>query len=270
MNYQLLQGDCLDVMTTLDEQSVDAIIADIPYGTTSCAWDSVIPFVPMWECIKRLIKPRGAVVLFGSQPFTSALVMSNVGWFRDEYVWCKDRATRHQDCATRPMKKHENILVFGDSLPAYNPQKVSGHKPAAKSGQRNGRLGEILRSGFVASDSYGQTDRYVASLLEFNVPNHGEMGLHPSQKSVALMAHLIRTYTNEGETVLDFTMGSGSTGVACMETGRNFIGVEKSEEYFKIAEKRIDTAHRQASGQPRQGKHSDYADTPLFQELSIA
>jgi len=269
--YQLIEGDCLVEMKRIESGSVDAIICDLPYGTTACAWDVVIPFEPLWEQYKRVIKPKGAIVLFGSQPFTSALIMSNVEWFRDELIWRKDRATRFLDCNIRPMKSHENIIIFCSHLPTYNPQKTDGAKPASRSGKRSSvGLASLLRGGLYQSDGYGQTDRYQTSVLDFNVPNHGEFGLHPTQKPVSLLRNLIRTYTNEGDTVLDNCMGSGSTIVAALQTGRKAIGIERDATYFQIAKRRIEDAARAAAGQPKilTGHINDTAGLPMFAELT--
>jgi site-specific DNA-methyltransferase (adenine-specific) len=210
------------------------ILADLPYGTTACKWDTVIPFEPLWTQYKRLIKPKGAVVLFGSQPFTSALVMSNVEWFRYHWVWHKNRATGYLDSNRRPLKACEDICVFSYAgYHEYNPIMRPGAptnggigKPAVNYHQHDKR--RQRRQG---------DDRYPINLLPFPVVQHE--GLHPTQKPVALLEYLIRTYTHPGETVLDNVMGSGSTGVACVNTGRSFVGIEMDAGYFEIAERRI-------------------------------
>lgn len=245
MTVRLIQGDCLEILPTLVPQSVDAIITDLPYGTTACSWDEVIPFAPMWAEVKRLLKPRGAFVTTASQPFTSALVMSNPEWFRYEWIWEKDRATGHLNAQRRPMRKHENILVFSSNGTIYNPQISRKPKESIRPISRR-----------AASDCYGtyseSAERGIPldmtcplSVLKINTANNGERGEHPTQKPVALYDYLIRTYTNAGDTVLDFTMGSGTTGVACVKTGRNFIGIELDPGYFKIAERRIAEAQLQ-------------------------
>ncbi len=229
----LRRGDCLKVMPTLEAGSIDLILADLPYGTTACKWDSVIPFAPLWENYKRLLKPRGAVVLTASQPFTSALVMSNPKWFRYEWVWEKNNATGHLDARRKPLRAHEDICVFGDSRPTYNPTMGEG-KPFI-SRHRPGDTGDCY--GDVRNYIWKNTGtRFPRSVLRF--PNVSRT-IHPTQKPVALIEYLIRTYSSEGETVLDNTMGSGTTGVACVNTGRNFIGIEMDAAYFKIAKKRI-------------------------------
>jgi len=232
MSVQLYHGDCLDILPTLEAGSVDAIIADLPYGTTACKWDTVIPFAPLWEQYKRLIKPRGDVVLFGSQPFTSALVMSNVGWFRYEWIWEKPQGTGYLNANRNPMKAHENVVVFYERLGTYNPQKTKGKPYRATRGAAGGVVRDKTVGGYVTINN---GERYPKTELRFN----DEKGHHPTQKPVALLEYLIRTYTDEGETVLDNTMGSGTTGVACVQTGRNFIGIELDAGYFEIAQRRI-------------------------------
>jgi DNA modification methylase len=240
MNIDLHHGDCLEVMATLESGSIDAIICDPPYGTTACKWDSVIPFAPMWEQLKRLIKPRGAIVLFGSQPFTSALVMSNPKWFKHEWIWEKDRATAAIRANVRPLSAHENILVFGKAACTYNPQKTQGHRIANKSSKTK-QAGSIYHH-YIMGQSGGNTDRYPRTVQKFHTVNSSQNPQHPTQKPVALMSYLVKTYTNEGDTVLDFTFGSGTTGVACVENNRSFIGIEKEEKYFNIGCERIQKA----------------------------
>jgi site-specific DNA-methyltransferase (adenine-specific) len=243
MEYTLHPGDCLEIMPTLEASSVDCILADIPYGTTACKWDTVIPFAPMWECIKRVIKPRGAVVLFGSQPFTSALVMSNPKWFKYAWVWDKNRGNGHLVARVRPMQQTEDIAVFCNSSPVYSPQMVKRDKPRQFGGspsQTQVLTKQVYKDGYTRED---YTERYPINLLRFSWSNRD--GLHPTQKPVDLMAYLIRTYTNPGETVLDFTMGSGTTGVAAIQEGRKFIGIEKDAGYFEIAQRRVGEATRQ-------------------------
>lgn len=236
----LMLGDCLDLLPELANNSVDAVICDPPYGTTVCKWDSVIPFVPMWAELKRIIKPRGAIVLFGSQPFTSALVMSNVKWFRYEWVWKKARASGHLDANRKPLKAHESVCVFYEQQPTYNPQKVPG-APYAVNGKRASHevYGQAYRT---AVDKEYDGWRYPVSVISLSQGANSIERYHPTQKPVALLSYLIRTYTNEGDTVLDFCFGSGTTGVACVETGRSFIGIERDEHYFSVGQQRIETA----------------------------
>jgi DNA modification methylase len=237
MTIELHQGDCLEILPTLPAASVDAIITDPPYGTTACKWDAVIPFEPMWKEIKRVIKPRGAIVLFGSQPFTSALVLSNPEWFRYAMVWDKvNKFTDFMNAKRRPMRRHEDLLVFASGSSTYNPQ-LDPVKPWKS--RRKGRPVEFTHAG-KSIDDYGRmiTTRNPSTII--SVPGHMTTGIvHPTQKPLPLMERLVKTYTNEGETVLDFTMGSGTAGVACVNTGRNFIGIERDPNYFAIAEKRI-------------------------------
>jgi len=221
-------GDCLERMKEIDTGSVDAVIADPPYGTTACKWDSVIPLEPMWKQLKRVIKPNGAIVLFGSQPFTTALIASNMREFRYCWVWDKKIAGNPFLAKRQPMKRHEDVCVFSTRPHAYYPQMVTG-KLRTKGGGRSKLFDVELTSS--VNDQY-----YPTSIIEFS---NAKRGVHPTQKPVALMEYLIRTYTNEGEAVLDFTMGSGTTGVACVKTKRDFIGIELDDAYFKIAEQRI-------------------------------
>ena len=239
-NVTLFHADCLDAMKEIADGSVDMIAADLPYGVTACKWDSVIPFAPLWEQFKRIIKPKGAIVLTASQPFTSALVMSNPGWFRYEWIWKKNRATGHLDAKKKPLKTHENICVFYESLPTYAPQMRKGEKHI------RGPRAQRLRSCEVYSlfndkqnRNYESDEFYPQSVLEIGAEM---IPVHPTQKPVALFEYLIRTYTNEGETVLDCCFGSGTTGVAAIRTGRKFIGIEQDADYFCVGAKRISDA----------------------------
>lgn len=236
-------GDALDVLQTLEPGSVDAICTDLPYGTTACAWDTVIPFAPMWEAVKHVLKPRGVFVTTASQPFTSALVMSNPGWFKYAMVWRKQRVTGHLDAKRKPLREHEDVVIFCDGQPTYNPQmKHSGGHVRGPFGRRNGKAaiyGDFLDDSSRANHA---TEYYPRSTFEFISPMQS---IHPTQKPVALYEYLIRTYTNAGDTVLDFCMGSGTTGVAAIQTGRRFVGVEIDPTYYAIAEKRIANAQAQ-------------------------
>jgi site-specific DNA-methyltransferase (adenine-specific) len=243
---RLIQGDCLEVMPGLG--SVDCVLTDPPYGTTACKWDSVIPFAPMWAHLKRIVKPSGAIVLTASQPFTSALVMSNVKMFKYCWVWEKSKATGHALCKKRPMKAHEDIVVFCDSSEIYIPQMNKGSKYSAKLGKKESKE---FSTGQTRNDNSGT--RYPRSVQYFKTSESERNDCpHPTQKPVALMEYLIRTYTNPGETVLDFTMGSGTTGVAAANTGRRFVGIERDLGYFDVAVKRTREAVEQASA-PVQG-----------------
>ena len=238
-NINLYKGDCLEVMDKLIEQGikVDAIITDPPYGTTACKWDSIIPFDKMWERLNKLIKPNGAIVLFGSQPFTSALVMSNPKKYRHEWIWQKDKGSNFANTVREPMKEHESILVFADKKWTYNKQmeerKGSGKKSV---GSTNKHYKKSENYGLFQGAEFKVSELRVPSSIQFAKRQTGD---HPTQKPVPLLEYLIKTYTNENETVLDFTMGSGSTGVACVNTNRKFIGIELDDNYFEIAKKRI-------------------------------
>lgn len=240
---RLYCGDCLQVMPTLEAQSVDAVITDLPYGTTACSWDEVIPFAPMWEAVKHVLKPRGVFVTTASQPFTSKLVMSNLGWFRYEWIWDKvNMFTNQVNAAFMPMRQHENILVFSQGKHTYNPQKRQG-KPYKGRGGLNKKV-EVVGLKPLQSDNLTGL-AFPGTVLELPANHPDNHGLHPTQKPVALYEYLIRTYTNEGETVLDMCAGSGTTGVAAVKTGRNFIGIEIDPGYFEIAKRRIAEAEAQ-------------------------
>lgn len=237
----LLNGDCLEWMDVIADGSVDAIICDLPYGTTACKWDTVIPFEPLWAHYKRVIKPNGAIVLFGSQPFTSALVMSNVKMFAYEWVWVKTKITGVLNAKKMPVRKHEEILVFCSTkcTGTYNAQGLEIKGTVTRQGGNSDNYGKRNTSEYVQEFSNWPRD-----VLEFS--SEGKT-THPTQKPVALLEYLIRTYTNEGETVLDNTMGSGTTGIACLNTGRNFIGIEKDPTYFEIAKNRIGEHYREST-----------------------
>jgi len=236
---QLLHGDCLDILPTLPAQSVDAIITDLPYGTTACKWDTIIPFDDLWRVVKHVLKPKGAFVTTASQPFTSALVMSNPKWFRYEWIWAKSRKTGFQMARLRPMKEHENIIVFCEGQTIFNQDLRKLERPI-KSWRKNGKGGNLLNQVKTGRDRMQEETGFATTLIYCDNEHNAET--HPTQKPVALYEYLIRTYTNEGETVLDMTMGSGTTGVAAIQTGRDFIGIEKDAEYFAIAERRIKAA----------------------------
>ncbi len=234
---QLHHGDCLDILPTLPDKSVDAVICDPPYGTTACKWDSVIPFAPMWEQLKRIIKPRGAIVLFGSQPFTSALVMSNVKMFKYQWVWDKVTGVGFQIAKYRPMMQHEDVIVFCNGTPKYNPIMVKRDKPII------GKVATPSKSSplkYYDGIARSYTHKFPKSILTFN--KAAVRGLHPTQKPLPLLEYLVKTYTNAGDTVLDFTFGSGTTGVACVNLDRDFIGIEKDDQYFNLGSSRINLA----------------------------
>lgn len=240
----LKQGDCLELMKEIPDKSIDMILCDLPYGKTACKWDRVVPFDKLWEQYNRIIKDNGAIVLFAEQPFTSKLVLSNLKLFRQSLVWEKHKASDIFMSKKRILNKHEDILIFYKKLPVYNPQMGDGipyKKRSSKHINLNGNA--IGVSGNIKySDDLDTSKRYPTSVLKFS--NHFQKGnkYHQTQKPVALLEYLIKTYTNEGETVLDNCMGSGSTGVACINTIRNFIGIELMPEYFEVAVQRIEKA----------------------------
>ena len=233
-----MQGDCLERMKEIPDGSVDAVICDPPYGTTACKWDSIIPLEPMWEQLKRVIKPNGAIVMTASQPFTTALISSNMGGYCYSWVWNKKKAGNIFLAKVQPMKIHEDICVFSKAgkMPNYYPIKVLRDKVKTS---RNYGTGEAMGGSKKAEPkSYTYTHRNPVSVID--ISNASQKGkIHPTQKPVALMEYLIKTYTNEGETVLDFAFGSGATGVACANTNRNFIGIELDQGYFDIAKQRM-------------------------------
>ena len=227
----LYNGECLEIMDKLiaDGVVVDAIITDPPYGTTACKWDNVIPFDAMWERLNKLIKPNGAIVLFGSEPFSSALRMSNIKNYKYDWYWKKGNSKiGHLNAKKRPMFNIETISIF--NAKAYNPQNLQPFGKITKRGHNGENFGKSN------NENYQEFTNYPVHLLDFEKDKEK---LHSTQKPVALIEYLIKTYTNENETVLDFTMGSGTTGVACRNTNRNFIGIEQDEKYFKRAEDRI-------------------------------
>lgn len=240
----LHKGNCLDVMPLIPDKSVDMILCDLPYGTTACKWDIIIPFSPLWEQYERVIKDNGAIVLTASQPFTSLLVMSNLKYFRYSLVWDKVIGTNFQLANLRPMSSHEDILVFSkgktangsDNNMCYYPQMTMREKPIKGGGMTV--KGALNNHNMVAMKKV-YNDKHPISILTYRKEINGINKLHTSQKPILLMEYLIKSYTKEGETILDNCMGSGTTGVACYNTNRNFIGIEKDEKYFDIAEKRI-------------------------------
>ncbi len=239
VNATLMLGDCLDLMQSIPSGSVDLVLTDPPYGTTACKWDAVIPLDLMWGEVRRTLKPNGAAVFTASQPFTSALVMSNVAEFHQSLTWRKNKASGHLNAKRRHLTGHEDVIVFCGGKPTYNPQMWQS-RPANKA--RRTKVTPVYGAQVASDYAGGQTDRYPVTVLDFAVVNNdgtGDGRFHPTQKPVALMEYLVRTYSNEGETVLDFTMGSGTTGVACSNAGRRFIGIERDPAYFGIAQARI-------------------------------
>lgn len=244
--FQLYQGDCLELMSLLPDQSIDMILCDLPYGTTACSWDVVIPFEALWAQYKRIIRGNGAIVLTASQPFTSKLANSNLKWLKYEWIWEKDQGSNFANVKHQPFKVHENVLVFARGATKYYPQWTYGRPYAAKGRQARKRRIEVLNSTGVGSVQlgYGSSDgrRYPRSVLRLN----RERGLHPTQKPVPLFEYLVKTYTDLGDLVLDNCMGSGTAGVACLRSGRRFIGMELDEGYFEVAGNRVTEARMQA------------------------
>ena len=240
----LMQGCCLELMARIPDGSVDMVLCDLPYGTSACKWDSVIPFEPLWAHYKRVCKKNAAIVLTASQPFTSVLVLSNPKMFKHEWVWHKSKCGSSFTAKFRPMAKHESVLVFGRGRVTYNPQMVAGepYQRTRKPPPINNHVLGLGRNG--RSTTINTGTRYPESVIFFQQQWRRQDQIHPTQKPVALMEYLIRTYTTRGETVLDNTMGSGTTGVACANTGRRFIGIEREEKYFKIARERISKISR--------------------------
>ena len=242
--YELYQGDCLETMNELIKNNVqvDLILTDPPYGTTACKWDSIIPFDKMWDRLNKLIKDNGVILLFGSQPFCSELIHSNINMFRHEWIWQKDKSGNFMNCRFEPMKIHEHILVFGNKKGTYNPiMELREEKNKRKNKPRVNTSNIISTKKFKTKESRGNSDyKYPTSIKKFNSVRKS---LHPTQKPVDLLEYLIKTYTNENEIILDFTMDSGSTGVACLNTNRKFIGIELDENYFNIAKERIEKTY---------------------------
>lgn len=248
----LYHGDCLEMMKQIPDGSIDMILCDLPYGTTNCKWDSVIPFEPLWEQYKRIIKDNGAIVLFGSEPFSTMLRGSNLEMFKYDWVWVKNAPVGFVNAKLKPMNKHEIISVFSKGKTAnrhpnnmpYFPQGLKPYGKEVRNGVKQGTDNTYWRPSMKSANGGGhiqQFTNYPTTVLHFDkVPK----AVHPTQKPVALLEYLVKTYTNPGETVLDNCMGSGSTGVACVNTGRKFIGMELDPGYYEIASERIAGAER--------------------------
>jgi len=236
-----MQGDCLELMKNIPDGSVDMILADLPYGTTACKWDEVIPFEPLWEQYERVIKDNGAIVLTASQPFTSALVMSNIKAFKHSWIWQKNAGSNFGSVKYQPFKEHEDVLIFSKGGKKVNYFPIMQERSESGKNRIKTKVNYKTKTEVYAKSLHGEVSskrpdlRYPSSVQKFN----RERGFHPTQKPVALFEYLIKTYTNEGDTVLDNVMGSGTTGVACKNLNRNFIGMELDEGYFKIATERI-------------------------------
>ena len=240
LQINLQKGNCLELMKEIPDRSVDMILCDLPYGTTRNKWDSVIPFDPLWEQYKRIIKENGAIVLFSQPPFDKVLACSNLKMFRYEWIWDKVSPTGHLNAKKMPMKKTENILVFYKKLPTYNPQGLV-YSPRVKKRSATSVGAKNYDTRWFCEENVSEFKGYPTNLLKFKKEN----GLHPTQKSVPLLEYLIKTYTNENELVLDNCMGSGSTGVACFNTNRRFIGMEIKDDYFQVAQNRIKSQMKQ-------------------------
>lgn len=238
---KIYHGDCLELMPQLATGSIDMILCDLPYGTTQCKWDTIIPFDKLWEQYERVIKPNGAIVLTASNPFTAALIMSNPKLFRYEWIWEKQKATRFLDVKKRPLQAHENIVVFYKQHPTYNPQKVQG-KPFDKGYRRTNadKTQAEIYGTFKGARIVNESGmRFPRTVLKFNTAE-GDGKFHPTQKPVALFEYFIKTYTNEGDVVLDNCVGGGTTPVACDNTNRKWIAMEKEKKYFDVSVSRIE------------------------------
>lgn len=249
-NITIYNGDCLEIMKDIEDKSIDMILCDLPYGTTACKWDTIIPFEPLWNNYKRIIKDNGAIVLTASQPFTTDLINSNRDWFKYELIWIKNFSSDFMLAKLRPMQYHENILIFAKSKTIFNPQKTIG----AESTQKRFKKPEIVKrckgTNKIHNLKYIQ-DNFInplninpKSYLEFGLPAQSKR-LHTSQKPLALFEYLIKTYTNEGDLVLDNCLGSGTTAIACLQTNRNFMGIELLQEYCVMAQNRINNFTKQ-------------------------
>ena len=246
---KLINDDCLKVLPTIPDKSIDLILTDPPYGTTSCKWDSIIPFEPMWKELKRIIKDNGCIALFGTEPFSSNLRLSNLDWYKYDWIWNKNSSTGFMNAKLRPMNTIELISIFSNgrtspnkiSNMVYNPQELIQHNKIAKSGNKPNKENSKYRENSSPANKNGYVQKftnYPKNYLEFG---YQKKAIHPTQKPIALLEYLIKTYTNENNIVLDFTMGSGSTGVACKNINREFIGIEISKEYYDYAKQRIET-----------------------------
>ena len=234
---KLLNGDCLSLMKQIEDKSIDMILCDLPYGTTACKWDNIIPFEPLWEQYNRIIKDNGAILLFGSEPFSSQLRLSNLKNYKYDLIWDKKIPSGMSYARFQPMRQTENISIFYKDKAIYNPQMIKRTKPIKSGGMKNS--GSAMTQGYIPLNKIYEYKNPTNLLVFDKIRNKS---VHPTQKPVALLEYLIKTYTNENMIVLDNTMGSGSTGVACINTNRDFIGIELDVNYFNIAKKRIEEA----------------------------
>ena len=245
MTPTLMQGDTLDMMKMVLDKEVNLILCDLPYGTTSCSWDIIIPFNDLWDAYRRVLAPGGCVLLFGNQPFTSRLILSNLAWYKQALVWNKNKCGSPGLAKIRPMQVHEDIVVFAPGRTVYNPQMEVGEPYARKTEKPEGYVGRVNNHGYGMKPRNVFTNdgtRYPKSIINISRDFSAQQQIHPAQKPVPLLEYLIKTYSNEGDTVMDNTMGSGSTGVAARNTNRNFIGIEKDPVFFNIAVQRINAA----------------------------
>ena len=241
---QLMFGDCLERMKEIPDRSIDMILCDLPFGTTACKWDNIIPFEPLWEQYNRIIKDNGAIVLFGSQPFTSKLVMSNIKMFKYEWIWDKKIPSGMSYARFQPMRQHEDVLIFCKGKTIYNPQMIKRDKPIKGGGMSKG---ETTNNQNLVALKKTYDYKNPTSIIKFDKIRKGS--LHPTQKPVALLEYLIKTYSTDGDLILDNCMGSGTTGVACVNTNRKFIGIELGEKYYDISCQRIKDAIREKQQQ---------------------
>lgn len=247
MKYLIKQGDCLEIMNRLPSQSIDMIFCDLPYGTTSCKWDSIIPLDDIWKQYMRIIKPGKAIVLTASQPFTTVLIQSNLDWFKCEWIWEKNRGSNFATAKYQPMKEHESVLIFGNGRVTYNPikeQRKGGGLSRSKYKYNPSNTGKRETMGGMemnhANHNGNSELRFPSSIQKFNT----EVGLHPTQKPVTLVEYFIKTYSNEGDLIMDNCAGSGSTGVACLKNNRRCILIEKETEYVDVIKKRLEEASK--------------------------
>lgn len=248
MRIKLMHGDCLELMRQIPNRSVDMVLCDLPYGTTACKWDSVIPFEPLWEQYKRIVREMGAIVLFGKEPFSSNLRLSNLQMFKYDWIWIKNNSVGFTNAHLQPMKRYEIISVFSRGKTSngnecnmpYYPQGLQPYGKELRNGNKKGKENSYWRPSMKSSNEGGYFQKFTNYPTDCLFFDKVVGAIHPTQKPIALCEYLIKTYTHEGETVLDNCMGSGSTGVACVNTNRNFIGIEKDEKYFNIAKARIE------------------------------
>ena len=250
--HTLYEGDCLEIMKDIPDESIDMILCDLPYGTTACKWDSVIPLEELWRQYNRIVKDNGAIVLTAIEPFASVLRMNDIKHYRHEWIWNKENAGNFIQAKNHPLRVHENVLVFSKNKVNYYPIMTDANpeniRPLGVKRQNSDFMGKVSDGVFRASKNYNPKKRYPKTIITYNARAkecNNVNRLHPTQKPVELFEYLIKTYTNEGDTVLDNTMGSGSTGVACLNTNRNFIGIEQDNTYFEIAKNRIENTYNE-------------------------